>query len=88
MKFKRIDVNKWTVTINWQKVKSAGVGFAIIREGYSKKSPTQIDKKFKENSEGTKIVGINCGVCSYSCAGSVMDAKLKAEFCLEKYTRL
>ena len=54
MQFKGIDVNKWDGNINWQKVKSEGMDFAIIREGYGKKSPTQIDKKFKENIEGAK----------------------------------
>lgn len=80
---KGIDVSKWQGTINWQKVKNAGVDFVIIREGYGKKSPVQIDKKFKENIEGAKNVGINTGVYHYSYADSVSDAKLEAEFCLE-----
>lgn len=80
---KGIDVSKWQGTIDWQKVKNVGIDFAIIREGYGKKSPTQIDKKFKENIQGAKSVGINCGVYHYSYADSIEDAKLEAEFCLE-----
>ena len=57
---KGIDVSKWQGTIDWQKVKNVGIDFAIIREGYGKKLPTQIDKKFKENIQGAKSVGINC----------------------------
>lgn len=83
IRFKGIDVSKWQGEIDWQKVKNAGINFAIIREGYGKKSPTQVDKKFKVNIEGAKSVGINCGIYHYSYADSISDAKLEAEFCLE-----
>lgn len=83
MEFRGIDVSKWNGTINWQKVKQSGIDFAIIREGYGKKSPIQIDKKFKENIEGAKSVGINCGVYHYSYADSIDDAVNEAQFCLE-----
>lgn len=83
MEFKGIDVSKWNGTINWQKVKNAVIDFAIIREGYGKKSPTQIDKKFKENMDGAKSVGINTGVYHYSYADSIDDAINEAQFCLE-----
>lgn len=83
MEFKGIDVSKWNGTIDWEKVKGAGTDFAIIRDGYGKKSPTQIDKKFKENIEGAKNAGINCGVYHYSYAESIEDAINEAQFCLE-----
>ena len=83
MKFKGIDVSKWNGNIDWQKVRNSGIDFAIIREGYGKKSPTQIDKKFKENIESAKSVGINCGVYHYSYADSIDDAVNEAQFCLE-----
>lgn len=83
MEFKGIDVSKWNGNIDWQKVKGAGINFAIIREGYGKKSPTQIDKKFKENIEGAKNAGINTGVYHYSYADSTNDAVNEAQFCLE-----
>ncbi len=83
MEYKGIDVSKWNGTINWKKVKNFGVDFAIIREGYGKKSPTQIDKKFKENLEQAQNNGINCGVYHYSYAESVEDAINEAQFCLE-----
>ena len=82
MELNGIDVSKWNGTINWQKVKNAGIDFAIIREGYGKKSPTQIDKKFKENMDGAKSVGINTGVYHYSYADSIDDAVNEAQFCL------
>ena len=70
MEFKGIDVSKWQGEINWQSVQNTGINFAIIREGYGKKPPSQIDKKFKENIEGAKNAGINVGVYHYSYAES------------------
>ena len=83
MKLKGIDVSKWQGSINWSEVKKDGTEFAILREGWGKKSPTQIDKKFKENYENAKAVGIPIGYYHYSYADSVDDAKREAEFCLE-----
>ena len=83
MDLKGIDVSKWNENINWDKVKSAGINFAIVREGYGKKDPRQIDKKFKDNINGAKAVGIPVGCYHYSYADSVDDAKREAEFCLE-----
>ena len=81
--FKGIDVSKWQGIIDWEKSKSAGVKFAILREGYGKKSPTQMDKTFKANYEGAIKAGIPTGAYHYSYAESINDAKLEAQFCLE-----
>ncbi len=81
--FKGIDISKWNGNINWEKVKNAGISFAIIREGYGKKDPKQIDKQFKNNINGAKSVGIHTGVYHYSYADSVDDAINEAQFCLE-----
>lgn len=83
MEMKGIDVSKWNGTINWEEAKKDGVEFAIIREGWGKKSPNQIDKKFKENYENAKAAGIHVGVYHYSYADSVEDAVKEAQFCLE-----
>lgn len=83
MEFKGIDVSKWQGGVNWNEVKKDSTEFAILREGWGKKSPTQIDKRFKENYEGAKAAGIPVGCYHYSYADSVDDAKREAEFCLE-----
>lgn len=83
MDLKGIDVPKWQVGVSWNEVKKDGTEFAIIREGWGKKSPAQIDKKFKETYENAKAVGIPVGCYHYSYADSVDDAKREAEFCLE-----
>lgn len=80
---KGIDVSKWQGDIDFKKVKESGIDFVIIREGYGKKDPKQIDKKFKENYQKAKEVGLNVGAYHYSYADSIEDAKLEAEFCLE-----
>ena len=83
MEFKGIDVSKWNGNINWDKVKSAGINFAIVSEGYGKRDPRQVDKKFKDNINGAKSVGIHTSVYHYSYADSVEDAINEARFCLE-----
>lgn len=83
MEFKGIDVSKWNGNINWDKVKSAGINFAIVREGYGKRDPRQVDKKFKDNINSAKSVGIHTSVYHYSYADSVEDAINEARFCSE-----
>ena len=83
MKKHGIDVSKWQKNIDWEKVKEAGIEFAIIREGYGKENPSQIDKRFEENYKGAKAAGIPVGVYHYSYADSVEDAKKEAQSCLK-----
>lgn len=54
MSIKGIDVSYWQGTIDWAKVKAAGVRFAVIREGYRK----TIDEKFIENVRGATAQGL------------------------------
>ena len=83
MEMKGIDVSKWNGVIDWDEAKKDGVEFAIIREGWGKKDPKQIDKKFYDNYNGAKAAGIYVGVYHYSYADSVEDAVKEAQFCLE-----
>lgn len=64
---KGIDVSEHNGTIDWQKVKNAGINFAIIRLGWiGNKNNHTIDKKFEENYNGAKSAGIKVGVYVYS----------------------
>ncbi len=83
MEKKGIDVSKWQGNIDWTKVKNTGIDFAIIREGYGRKQPNQIDTYFKANMEGALSVGLPVGVYHYSYAQSTSQASEEAEFCLE-----
>lgn len=83
MGIKGIDVSKWQGNIDWYKVKNSGIDFAILREGYGRENPNQIDKKFEQNYKGAKEAGVKVGVYHYSYADGVNDAKKEAEFCLK-----
>ena len=54
MAIKGIDVSQWQGNINWTKVKSDGIKFAILREGYRK----TVDNKFIQNVKNAKTVGV------------------------------
>jgi GH25 family lysozyme M1 (1,4-beta-N-acetylmuramidase) len=79
MKIKAIDVSKHQGTIDWTKVKNAGVELAIIRCGYGSDITSQDDQMFEANYSGAKKAGLKVGVYLYSYAKSVTDAKSEAE---------
>ena len=72
MKRKGIDVSKHNGTIDWNKVKSDGIEFAIIRIGYGGSDPVK-DSKFEENYKNARAVGIKVGAYLYSYANSQSD---------------
>lgn len=63
-----IDVSVWNGTIEWKKVKAAGVKYAIIRCGYGQDETSQDDKQWARNVEQAKKQGIKLGVYLYSYA--------------------
>ena len=65
-----IDVSKWNGGIDFNKVKSAGIKFVIIRAGFGVNG---IDRLFKANYTAAKEAGLKIGVYWYSYA------KTKAE---------
>lgn len=54
MEIKGIDVSQWQGNIDWSKVKSSGIEFAILREGYRK----TVDNKFLQNAKAAKTAGV------------------------------
>lgn len=80
--YKGIDVSTWQNNIDWNQVKESGIEFAMIREGYGKNDPNQIDDCFRRNAEEAQKNGIPFGVYHYSYAQSVNDAVNEAKFCL------
>ena len=80
--FKGIDVSQWQGEIDWDAVKSGGIDFAIIRTGFGRNEPNQIDPYFKKNLYNAKKAGIKIGVYHYSYAESPEDAAEEAKFCL------
>lgn len=82
MKIKGIDVSYHQGIINWNKVKQAGIEFAIIRIGYGKYD-FQKDKQFENNYKNAKSNGIKVGVYHYSYAVNVDEAKKEADLVIK-----
>ncbi|MBQ3322921.1 MAG: hypothetical protein IJH05_08780 [Firmicutes bacterium] len=79
---KGIDVSYWQGTIDWAKVKKAGVDFAIIRCGYGSNAKDNDDTKFAANVRGCVKNGIPYGVYLYSHANTVAKANDEANHAL------
>lgn len=81
-----IDVSRWQGDIDFQKVKAAGVEFALIRVGSQKGIGGEyyIDPKFEQNIKGFQEVDIPVGIYFYSYADSVKAAKKEAKWVIKQ----
>lgn len=78
-----IDVSVFQKSIDWEKVKAAGVDFAIIRlgyRGYNEEGDLALDSRFKENLKGAKSAGLDVGVYFFSQARTTDEAIKEARF--------
>lgn len=75
---KGIDVSVHNGSINWEKVKSSGIDFAILRAGYGREL-SQKDARFEENYKNAKSAEIPVGAYWYSYAMSEDEARLEAD---------
>lgn len=82
MKLKGIDVSYCDKNVDWTKVKSDGINYAIIRAGYGREI-SQKDAMFEKHYSGAKSVGIPLGAYWYSYAMSKEDAIKEAKACIE-----
>lgn len=81
MNIKGIDVSSYQGTIDWNKVKSDGIKFAILK--IIRKDLTS-DKQFENNWKGCEKAGVEIkGVYNYSYATTVEKAKEDAKKVLE-----
>ncbi len=78
---KGIDVSRHNGAINWQRVRDAGIKFAILRAGFGKLA-SQKDTTFEENYAEAKSVGIPVGAYWFSYATTVDEARQEAEICI------
>lgn len=79
---KVIDVSYHNGTIDWEKVKAAGVEGAIIRCGYGMDQTDQDDVQFKRNADECTRLGIPFGVYLYSYANNARKAESEAQHVL------
>lgn len=71
-----IDVSKWNGEIDWDKVRNAGVEFAIIRAGYRGSVTGSLveDPYFAANMKGAAASGIPVGVYFFTQAVNEVEA--------------
>lgn len=70
-----VDVSSWQGKIDWQKVKSCGKTFAILRIGTTKGKDTY----FETNYKNAKAAGVKVGCYYYTYATTVEEAKKDAD---------
>ena len=78
---KCIDVSTWQGSIDFNKVKSAGYDYVIIRAGYGKEK-SQKDNMFETNYKNAKAAGLKVGAYWFSYAMSPSTATAEADACL------
>ena len=80
-----IDVSRYQGTINWSKVKDAGIDFAIVRIGYRDEETGQIveDSNARYNLQEATAAGIQAGAYFFSTAISEDEAVEEANFTID-----
>lgn len=83
---KGIDVSKHQGVIDWKKVASDGIKFAIIRVGYRGLTSGTLseDPYFKQNIEGAIANGIDVGAYIYCTSINEVEAIEEAKFLLQR----
>lgn len=69
-RIKGIDVSKYQGDIDWNKVKNAGIQFAMLRIVSSNNSGLYIDPYFEKNYNGAKAAGIPVGCYLFTYANN------------------
>lgn len=71
-----IDVSKWNKEIDWDRVKNAGIEYAIIRAGYrgSVSGSLVEDPYFAANVRGAKAAGLPFGIYFFTQATNEVEA--------------
>ena len=79
-----IDVSKYQSSIDWDKVKTAGVEFAIIRIGYRGYGSGALvqDPKFEEHFTNARNAGLRVGIYCFSQAVNENEAREEAQACV------
>ena len=79
---KGIDVSVYQGDIDFGQVKSSGIEYVMIRDGWGYSGDGAVDKKFTANYEKAKAVGLPVGAYHFSYASSADEARREAEYCL------
>ena len=76
MTVKGIDISYANRNLDFEKLKAAGVKFAIIRTGYRQKT----DDMFEEHMKNAAAAGLDVGAYCYCMATSPAEARKEAEY--------
>ena len=77
------DVSYFQGTVNWKKVKAAGIDYCILRagyRGYGKAGTLVLDAQFLNNLKNAKAAGLKVGAYFFTQAITVAEAKAEADF--------
>ena len=81
---KGIDVSHYQGQIDWPAVKAGGIGFAMIRVGWTHyEGGLTLDERFVQNIEGANAAGIPAGVYAYGYDLSPGAARISAARVIE-----
>lgn len=76
--YKGVDVSQFQGTIDWKRVKNAGIEFVIPRTGFGRSTE---DKIFKATTQNAPAAGVDIpAVYHFSYACTAADARTEAEF--------
>jgi len=78
---KCLDISTWQGYVDFNKVKSAGYNYVILRAGFGREY-SQKDNTFERNYANAKTAGIKVGVYWFSYSTSPSDAYREANACL------
>ncbi|MGN0708614.1 MAG: GH25 family lysozyme, partial [Anaerovoracaceae bacterium] len=83
--FDGVDVSNWQGTINWSKVKYAGMDFAFIRCGYTALGSFRMyeDSRYSSYVAGCRSNGISLGVYYYANCMTLSEARSEANFTVQ-----
>ncbi len=79
--YKGIDVSKWQEKIDWDRVKTTGIQFAMLRSSFGWGEENK-DVCFEENYANAKKAGVPIGAYHYSYAKTLEEAIKEADLCL------
>jgi GH25 family lysozyme M1 (1,4-beta-N-acetylmuramidase) len=79
-----IDVSRYQQSVNWNKVKKAGVEFVIIRIGYRgyQSGTLVLDSMYETHMQQAKAAGLRTGIYFFSQAINEEEAVEEAEACV------
>lgn len=78
---KCLDISTWQGYVDFNKVKSAGYNYVILRAGFGREN-SQKDNTFDRNYANAKAAGIKVGVYWFSYSTSPSEAYREANACL------